>query len=371
MALVQGPGLVDAGMNAAMAGSPEESRGILGTAAHELYRHPLRNAIYTYTAMPWTIGNITSKGLKWPGLIGYRGLAGGKGWAPWATTPIRRGVGALGSALTRGWSPEASAGFAEFGARGLQGLGQKYNSSIWKGLSTAIAGGEAGHFGMFGYGWTGGVSGGVAKGSMGYAATAPWANAFVNSVDDAWAMSGGAGGIITKTGTIGNLTSDFFNASKTISAEWGTTGNAIKWLVGGRAGRSSMTRAMATSAAKATMGPGVGFGAAARNFLNLNAFTKVATGAAYISLAADITKFAAKTTYKLVDAGISSANNMMQDIVNQEWGGRMSAAYITSGATSERQRALSEINRSSLNARSLLGNEAGLAARTYLGGRIV
>lgn len=356
MALVQGPGLAEAGMDAAMAGSPEESRGIVGSAVHEIYRHPIRNAIYTYAAMPWTIKNITSKGLKWPGMIGYRGLSGGTGWAPWATTPIRRaGAGIMAGVMNSFGATDAAAGFSEFGARGFAGLGQKYDSKIWKGISTFMAGGEAGHFGMFGYSWTGGPKDVFRK---------------------AWLTENG--GRFYATGTAADASSafgsEFLNMSTAVSGEWGTVGSAWKWATGGTAGRRTMVKQIARQAGTRTglaastfvkSAGGVG------GFLNMNMVSHVASGAAYISLAADITKFAAKTTYKLVDAGISSANNMMQDIVNQEWGGKMSAAYITAGATSERQRALGEISRSSLNARSLLGNEAGLSARTYLGGRIV
>lgn len=342
MPIVQGPGIAEGAMNAAMA-PPEKRAGIIGTVAHEMYRHPIRNAIAAYTLMPWMLANTTSKGLKWPGFYGYRGLVGGgAGWAPWATGPIRRGFGAFGSAITRGWAPTVAEGFATFGKGGLSGLGTKYNNTILKSLGVVVGGGEAGHFGLFGYNFLGG-------------------HAF------------------SQFGTA----QEILKASTAVSKQFGGAGTMMKYIFSGKAGKALLEEKITQAFATELLGKGGGSmmgsyfagGAvsrtAARNFLRLGSVATVAAGAAYISLAYDIAKFAAKTSYKLVDAGVTTANNMLSDIVSQEWGGRLSAAYITAGATSERQRALSEINRSSMNARGLLGSEASLAARTYLGGRIV
>jgi len=80
-----------------------------------------------------------------------------------------------------------------------------------------------------------------------------------------------------------------------------------------------------------------------------------------ILLAAEVISFAAEATFKGIRATSEAINRMTEKAYNLELGGELTKGYLTTGAATERQRALQAIQGSHLSGRRFLGSEASLA----------
>ena len=78
-------------------------------------------------------------------------------------------------------------------------------------------------------------------------------------------------------------------------------------------------------------------------------------------LCAEIISFAAETTFKGIKATSDAINRASEKVYNLELGGELSRGFLSSGAATERQRALQAIQGSHLSGRRFLGSEATLA----------
>jgi hypothetical protein len=352
--MVQGPGTMDAMEQIATADSRKRP-GLVKQALGQIYAHPLRNTMFEYALTPWNIANASQKGLAWKGIYGYRGFAkpqtGISGLFSAPTAGLRKLIGGVGHNLFGGGA--SSSAWKMFGNQGFEGL--------------ATAAGAAGHGRTAKImGALGSVLGGTSAnmGKLGYTAFGKMMPAALTGFGPGtWSSLDGGADVYTQGAKITAL--DAANQLGGISKKYGGVGGfwQAMWneqkFVNKVSGALSADLGVTLSTAETMAKPWV---------RGLKA-TRIMGGAATLALWWDIGKFAATNTYKIARFGLEKANMALAGAARQDWGSNVSQSFITSGATTERQRALDEIGRSSMNGRSLLGNEAGMAARTFVGGR--
>jgi len=346
--LIQGPGVGEAA-GQMMAAPMERKAGIGRQILGQVYGHPIRNLLYEYALTPWNVSNFT-QGFNYKGLFGYRGFARNTGSvfsAP--TVALRRLIGGVGELASFG----GGAGqrfFRAFGKGGLEGVANLYKGShktasgIFDALSGMIGGTGNTNIGLVGHTLLGRPNAALMK---------------------AFSTIGG------NTVAPGLAAADATAAMRSISTRYGGEAGFLKAVfTPGRHSRG-VARAMIreASAAGGTLATADAL-SSAKLWSRSLVTTRVLGGIMTAALIYDIGKFAATNTYKIARYGMEKADIMLNSMGRQNWGGNLSQSFLTSGATSERQRALDEISRSSMNARSLVGNEAQLAARTFSGGRV-
>jgi hypothetical protein len=381
---IQGPGTISGAeelATAPMSEKPGVAKSILG----EIYGHPVRNLAYQYYLTPWNI----RPGMKWHGAFGWKGIAGTSNNPLNPVVAARYGAGRAAAGITGkvGLSGTSSF-FNAFAGGGFAQISKQMQATspattaVFSALSKLTGGTPTSHIGVFGYGLMGGIKPGVIKGFQ-TAATQNWgrgqmrmAEVFGPEVTGGWTgvnpsltsyleknTANFVGNFAGKATALTEKYASNWNAIRTIgggvrSAFGGSSTSLYEKLAGDAVKKFGLTRASATAEATA--------------FLRGNAIMFGLRTAATASLIYDIGKFATKQTYKLTKYALEGSSAAVEGILSQEWGtGQLSPGFMAANSMTERQRALSEINRSSMNARSLLGNEASLSARTYLGGRII
>ena len=314
---------------------PSVARSLLG----EIYGHPIRNAMWQYALTPWNISNY-SKGFRWKGFFGYRGLVNNqRGTFSLPTTALRRLIGGIGETASIPFGKGAQNFWRVFGRGGFEGL-----SKLYKPSQLGISRLSAPRF----------TSEGLSKFFEGVGKVIGGSDTPIGTLGSTfgkvnWEAFGRKGPDQALANSLTKMSKDWYG--------WRTAAGKNTERIVAELGELGLKDAGA--ATKMTQ----------RWIRGMNASRLMGTYAT-ASLIWDVAKYAAKGTYKITRYALENINSSASGLVRQEWGDYAPVGLMSAGAVSERQRALDEIQRSSMNARSLIGNEASMAARTFAGGRV-